>query len=122
MTTPVILNVRLRPGLDYDILATVPKGTQARIIGIGPDGEWYKIMLDALSDPAWAYVDLTTVEGFLGCVKQHTSAELDGHTSTDVVCNDNCSANPIAITIPAVLIVSRGPGTEYVTIGNYIPK
>ena len=105
ITTPDILNVRSGPGLDYDILTTVPKGTQATIIGIGPNSEWYKVNLGVLSEPAWIYAGLTTVTGSLASVKQYTQAEVDGiDTGTD---------NPVAITTPAILNVRSGPGTEY---------
>ena len=105
ITTPDILNVRSGPGLDYDILTTVPKGTQATIIGIGPDSEWYKVNLGVLSEPAWIYAGLTTVTGSLASVKQYTQAEVDGiETGAD---------NPLAITVPTILNVRSGPGTEY---------
>ena len=112
-TTPAVLNVRAGPGLTYRILTSVPRGTQATIIGIGPNAEWYKVRLDALSKPAWIYAGLTTVQGLLGGVKRYTLAEVNGYTPTDVVSTDTCSANPVAITIPAVLNVRRGPGTQF---------
>ena len=105
ITTPDILNVRSGPGLDYDILTTVPKGTQATIIGIGPNSEWYKVNLGVLSGPAWIYAGLTTVTGSLANVRQYTQAEVDGiETGAD---------NPLAITVPTILNVRSGPGTEY---------
>ena len=112
-TTPAIMNVRAGPGLDYEILTTVPKGTEATIIGIGPYAEWYMVRLQNLSRPAWIYASLTTVQGFLGGVKQYTLAEVDGYTFADVDEPDTCTANPVAVTIPAILNVRRGPGTEY---------
>ena len=105
ITTPDILNVRSGPGLDYDILTTVTKGTQATIIGIGPNSEWYKVNLGVLSEPAWIYAGLTTVTGSLASVRQYTQAEVDGiETGAD---------NPLAITVPTILNVRSGPGTEY---------
>ena len=105
ITTPDILNVRSGPGLDYDILTTVPKGTQATIIGIGPNSEWYKVNLGVLNEPAWIYASLTTVTGSLASVKQYTQAEVDGiETGAD---------NPVAVTVPTILNVRGGPGTEY---------
>ena len=105
ITTPDILNVRSGPGLGYDILTTVPSGTQATIIGIGPNSEWYKVNLGVLSEPAWIYAGLTTVTGSLASVKQYTQAEVDGiETGAD---------NPLAITVPTILNVRSGPGTEY---------
>ena len=105
ITTPDILNVRSGPGLDYDILTTVTKGTQATIIGIGPNSEWYKVNLGVLSEPAWIYAGLTTVTGSLASVRQYTQAEVDGiETGAD---------NPVAVTVPTILNVRSGPGTEY---------
>ena len=105
ITTPDILNVRSGPGLGYDILTTVPKGTQATIIGIGPNSEWYKVNLGVLSEPAWIYAGLTTVTGSLASVRQYTQAEVDGiETGAD---------NPLAIIVPTILNVRSGPGTEY---------
>ena len=45
--------------------------------------------------------------------KQYTLAEVDGYTFADVDEPDTCTANPVAVTIPAILNVRRGPGTEY---------
>ena len=113
ITTPAILNVRAGPGLDYEIFTTVPKRTQATIVGIGPNAKWYMVTLDALIRPAWVYSALTTVKGFLGGVKQYSSTDVNGYTYTEADEPDTCSANPIAVTIPAILNVRRGPGTEY---------
>ena len=112
-TTPAIMNVRAGPGLDYEILTTVTKGTQATIIGIGPNSQWYMVTLDALDRPAWLYASLTTVNGFLGGVKQYTLAELNGYTYTEVGGTDTCGANPYAITTPAIMNVRNGPGLSY---------
>ena len=102
ITTPDILNVRSGPGLDYDILTTVTKGTQATIIGIGPNSEWYKVNLGVLSEPAWIYAGLTTVTGSLASVKQYTQAEVDGiETGAD---------NPLAITVPTILECAQRSG------------
>ena len=113
VTTPAILNVRAGPGISYEILTTVPKGTEATIIGIGHNAQWYMVTVDALNRPAWIYASLTSVTGFLGGVKQYTLAEVNGYTFTETDATDTCGANPIAITVPAILNVRKGPGTEY---------
>ena len=105
ITTPDILNVRSGPGLDYDILTTVSQGTQAKIIGLSPDREWYKVQLGVLDQPAWVYAGLTTLVGSLVGVKQYTLAELDG--------TDTGGDKPLAITVPTIMNVRSGPGTEY---------
>ena len=105
ITTPVLLNVRSGPGLDYDILTTVPQGTQGRIIGLSPDSLWYKVELGVLDQPAWIYAGLTTLVSSLVGVKVYTLAELDG--------TDTGADKPLAITVPTILNVRSGPGTEY---------
>jgi uncharacterized protein YraI len=58
-----------------------------------------------LSEPAWIYAGLTTVTGSLASVKQYTQAEVDGL--------DTGADNPVAVTVPTILNVRSGPGTEY---------
>ena len=61
--------------------------------------------MGVLNDSAWVYASLTTVTGSLATVKQYTQAELDGvATGVD---------KPLAITVPSILNVRSGPGTEY---------
>ena len=114
------MNVRAGPGLGYDIVTTVTKGTEAIIVGIGPNAQWYMVTIDALYRPAWIYASLTTVTGFLGGVKQYTLAEVNGYKFTEADATDTCGANPIAITIPAILNVRKGPGTEYEIITTVV--
>ena len=112
-TTPSILNVRSGPGFDYEILTTVSNGTEGTIVGIGPNSQWYLVSLDSLDRYAWIYASLTTVNGSLDNVKRFTLAELTGYDYTIVGGTDTCGANPIAITIPAVMNVRSGPGLTY---------
>ena len=42
------MNVRTGPGLTYDIVTTVPAGTQATIVGIDPDDDWYQVEIDGI--------------------------------------------------------------------------
>ena len=106
ITKPSILNVRSGPGLNYQVLTSVPSGTQGRIIGVSPDYQWYRVVLGVLSQPAWVYASLTTVTGSLATVKVYTLAEIDGGLS--VICD-----KPFALTTPYVLNVRGGPGIEY---------
>ncbi len=106
ITKPNVLNVRTGPGLNYQVLTTVPSGTQGRIIGVSPDYQWYRVVLGVLSQPAWVYASLTTVTGSLATVKVYTLAEIDGGLS--VICD-----RPFALTTPYVLNVRGGPGIEY---------
>ena len=63
ITQPALLNARAGPGLTYDILTTIPKGTWARITGINVQGDWYRVELDDLDQPAWIFRDFTKVAG-----------------------------------------------------------
>lgn len=107
ITVPAILNVREGPGTEYDIVTTVPQGTQAEIIGIGPENEWFLVELDSLDEPAWIYQDLTTVTGSLSGVRRVASWQV-GQPSSDTQV-----VRPIAVTYPALLNVREGPGETY---------
>ena len=63
ITQPVLLNARAGPGLTYDILTTVPAGTWTKITGIDTLGDWYRVELDDLDQPAWIFRDYTKVAG-----------------------------------------------------------
>ena len=58
---PELLNVRTGPGLTYDIVTTVPAGTQATIVGIDPDNDWYQVEIDGVEGQVWIYQGLTTL-------------------------------------------------------------
>ena len=99
ITVPITMNVRTGPGLDYDVVSVVPKGTQGRIFGIDPDDDWFQIELEGLDTLVWVYQDLTTVVGSLAGVKWVTEEEL--------------ALLPAAITQPALLNARAGPGLTY---------
>ena len=61
ITVPELMNVRTGPGLTYDIVTTVPAGTQATIVGIDPDDDWYLVEIDGIEGQVWIYQDLTTL-------------------------------------------------------------
>ena len=63
ITQPALLNARAGPGLTYDILTTVPAGTWTKITGIDTLGDWYRVELDDLDQPAWIFRDYTKVAG-----------------------------------------------------------
>ena len=99
ITVPITMNVRIGPGLTYDVVRVVPKGTQGRIFGIDPDNDWFQIELEGLDTLVWVYQDLTTVVGSLAGVKRVTEEEL--------------ALLPAAITQPALLNARAGPGLTY---------
>ncbi len=108
VTQPEVMNVRSGPGLTYDVVTTVPQNTQARIVGVGPDNEWYQVEIDGVEGQVWIYQGLTTLVGSLAGVKQFTAEEialLPGGGADGAV--------PLAITLPITMNVRSGPGLTY---------
>ena len=75
VTQSETLNVRTGPGLEYDVVAEVPQGTQARIYGTDPSESWLLVELDGYSSLLWIYRYMTQVEGSLVGVRRVTDAE-----------------------------------------------
>ena len=109
ITVPELLNVRTGPGLTYDIVTTVPAGTQATIVGIDPDNEWYQVEIDGIEGQVWIYQGLTTLQGSLTGVKQYTALEIAQLTGTP----GSDGSVPLAITVPITMNVRTGPGLDY---------
>ncbi len=63
VTQPQRMNVRAGPGTNYDVVTTVPAGTVARILAVGPRNEWWQVQLDELDKPAWLFKGLTQAAG-----------------------------------------------------------
>ena len=103
------MNVRTGPGLTYDIVTTVPAGTQATIVGIDPDNEWYQVEIDGVEGQVWIYQGLTTLVGSLTGVKQYTALEIAQLTGTPAA----DGSVPLAITVPITMNVRTGPGLTY---------
>lgn len=105
ITTTELLNVRSGPGLEYEILTTVPQGTEAEIIAIGPNAEWYNVNLGILDEPAWIYAGLTTLVGSLDGVRQYALTGSEGISAAD--------DSPLAVTYSSHANVREGPGENY---------
>ena len=101
--------MRSGPGLTYDIVTTVPAGTQATIVGIAPDNEWYQVEIDGVEGQVWIYQGLTTLVGSLTGVKQYTALEIAQLTGTPAA----DGSVPLAITVPITMNVRTGPGLDY---------
>ena len=110
ITIPEIMNVRTGPGLTYDIVTTVPAGTQGTIVGIDPDNDWYQVEIDGIEGQVWIYQDLTTLVGSLVGVKQYTALEIAQLISGTPAGDGSV---PLAITIPELMNVRTGPGLIY---------
>ncbi len=110
ITIPEIMNVRSGPGLTYDIVTTVPAGTQGTIVGTDPNDDWYQVEIAGVTGRVWIYQDLTTLVGSLTGVKQYTALEITQLT-TGTPSGDGTA--PLAITIPELMNVRTGPGLTY---------
>ena len=73
---PEVMNVRIGPGIDYDVLTTLPQGTQVQVVGIDPSGEWLQVELDGFSSLGWVYRDLVVVDCPLTNVRRITESEI----------------------------------------------
>ena len=107
VTLPITLNVRTAPGLDHDVVAVVPQGTQARIYGIDPSERWFQVELDGFSSLLWLYRYMTQVEGSLVSVRRVTAREI--------------AAQPAVLIQPRAVFARSGPGMEYNAV-TILPK
>ncbi|MDE0199445.1 MAG: SH3 domain-containing protein, partial [Caldilineaceae bacterium] len=99
VTQPITMNVRSGPGLEYDVVAIVPQGTQARIFGIDPTGDWILVELPGHSSLVWIYCHMTEVRGSVEGVRRVTAAEI--------------AAQPAVLVQPGAVYARSGPGTEH---------
>ena len=111
ITLPDEMNVRNGPGLECDIVTTVPAGTRAWIVGLDPEDDWYQVEIEGIVGQAWIYQDLTTLIGSLAGVKRYTPAEIEQITGTPAAAN--VGSVPLAITVPITMNVRTGPGLDY---------
>ena len=105
ITVPPWLNVRRGPGLDYEVMTTVPAGTRGYIYGRDPADNWFQVQIDAASNMVWICQNLATVEGSLSGVRFLEQWEIDLIPKP--------ADGPIATTTPAVMNVRAGPGLTY---------
>ena len=107
VTQPITMNVRSGPGLQYDVVAVVPQGTQARIFGIDPTGDWILVELPGHSALVWIFCHMTQVRGSVEGVRRVTAAEV--------------AAQPAVLVQPGAVFASSGPGNEY-SASAILPK
>ena len=65
ITQPDRTNVRLGPGTVYRIVRSVPHGTRAQIICVGPWADWYEVKIGGVYGTVWIKRDLTVLVGSL---------------------------------------------------------
>ena len=107
VTQPITMNVRSGPGLQYDVVAEVPQGTQARIYGIDPSGDWILVELEGHSSLVWIYCHMTQVRGSVVGVRRVTAPEV--------------AAQPAVLVQPGAVFARSGPGMEYDAVA-ILPK
>ena len=113
VTLPSWLNVRRGPGLDYEVVTTVPQGTRGNIYGRDPADAWFQVQFADVSNLVWVCQNLTRVEGALDGVRFLSRWEIDIiPKSVD---------GPLATTTPAIMNVRAGPGLDY-EILTTVPK
>lgn len=76
VTTPARMNVRGGPGTEYPIATGVNAATQARIVALGPNRQWYQVALDGQEDKLWIFAGLTTLYGSLDGIPQLSEEEI----------------------------------------------
>ena len=96
---PEVMNVRLGPAFDYEVLTTLPQGTKLEVVGIAPSGEWLQVELEGMRSLGWLYRDLVVVDCPLVNVRRITEREI--------------SLVPAALTQPYALHAFSGPGLAY---------
>ena len=61
---------RSGPGTAYTAVTILPKGTWARVVGLGPRSEWLLIQVAGLEEPVWVLCDLLKIIGSLAGIPQ----------------------------------------------------
>ena len=108
ITQPAIMHARFGPGLEYDVITTLPQGTRANIIGVDPKEEWYQLELSHIEIPVWIYQDLAVVEGSLDALRQVPIEELAALPISGAI-----GSRSVAVTQPEIMNVRLGPEFEY---------
>ncbi|MBN1200345.1 MAG: SUMF1/EgtB/PvdO family nonheme iron enzyme [Anaerolineae bacterium] len=55
------VNIRAGPGLEYDVVGSMPVGDSLTVTGISQDGEWYRV--DEGGRQGWIYASLVSMSG-----------------------------------------------------------
>ena len=99
---PEVMNVRLGPGFDYEVLTTLPQGKQVEVVGIVSSSEWLQVELEGMPSLGWLYRELVVVDCPLVNVRRITEREI--------------AQVPAAITQPSALYAYSGPGLAYARV------
>ncbi len=96
---PEVMNVRIGPGFEYEVLTTLPQGKQVEVVGIVSSSEWLQVELEGMPSLGWLYRELVVVDCPLVNVRRITEREI--------------VQVPAAITQPSALYAYSGPGLAY---------
>lgn len=107
-TQPARMNVRSGPGTEYSVVTSVPQGTAAEILAVGPDNAWWQVQLANLSEPAWLFRSLTTTGGDLSGIPQLSEEEIPPRPTPAPAPVVQAAAAPVAAPSGAVAPVAGG--------------
>ena len=65
---PRAVFARSGPGMEYNAVTILPKGTWAAITGVGPRSEWVRIQVAGMDEPVWVPCSLVKTIGSLAGV------------------------------------------------------
>ena len=100
---------RLGPGEAFEAITILPKGTWARVIGIGPHKKWLQIKVVGLQTPHWvARNRIKVAGGLLGTFRPHAVTEPELQPGLEPE-----SEWPLAIAQSESMKVRTGPGLDY---------
>ena len=112
LTQPYALHAYSGPGLAYDRVAILPRGTWAEIIAIGdcPPNVWYQIIVPGLDEPVWVVRDFVKVAvGSLGGLPRYGVTDFTPPAADE---------RPIAVTQSDTLNVRTGPSLDHSVVAE----
>lgn len=112
------LNVRVGPGVNFEVLVTVVGGTELPVLGVASDGVWYQVATDG--GPGWVNVTYTLARGDFTNVPLVQPGEV-------VILTDSVGAVSVTgVPITGVSLVGKDmfaePSYEAVKVSSSVPN